>query len=721
MSTFFAPDPSERWTEEARHTPIAFNVEETDVSVNEDIIQTFTESMGTLPAVHEWVSWEEIFEGTETTFGVGTIYVVGSAILATIGAAITLRSPAAKGSGIPQVKATVAGFALPASFRLSTLLSKMVGLCFCVGAGLAIGPEGPMIHIGAIWGVLVSVVLGSLGLSAFISETELVCVGAATGVSAAFGAPLAGVIFVVEELGTSTGGTRYSTMLCAFGSAMIASLVLKSLDVGKSQRLSLFEVDYKSTWAPWEAIPFCFLGALGGLLGGLFILANEAVHKRRQAAWKNGSLCWLLPGPLNRLFKWMSGSRSRIHGQIIEVLLLAAFTAAANFPVMITRILQNDGIYALFSSCPVATPGKRMPHDPVGLCNGVGSEAFEEFVKLLCGAAILRFMQTAVTFGASIPAGLFVPSLFIGGCFGRILGALLKHLGMFGAGEVLVEPGVYAMVGAGAMLAGVSRMTISLTVVLFELTGGLTYIVPFMLSVLTAKWVGDYVTKGRSVYDVYGTFNGLAKIEPPEELRVLNACLIDFRDDETDLAPVPLWANHPIRSDDLRKYCDKIGDEDGFTVLNLVSGHAEVIGWVEKESIVSRLDAHEEDNSWFSFASEVVDSVEGEVEDVSSLVNPAKVVRVRPQCCITTALCIFRDCPDVRAIVTLEGPPFSLRTITRSSFWSRLLHSELPVVLSCPTKSLLQCAAKKKATGGYGMTFEDQVLQTKPKKAPHDI
>jgi len=719
MSSFFAPDPSEKWTEEARHTPIAFNVEETDVSINEDTIQTFTESMGTLPAVHEWVSWEEMLEGKDTTFGVGTIYVVGSAILAFIGVLVTLRTPGAKGSGIPQVKATVAGFALPGSFRLSTLLSKMVGLSFCVGAGLAIGPEGPMIHIGAIIGVLLSVVLTKFGLGSFISETELVCVGAAAGVSAAFGAPLAGVIFVVEELGHATGGTRYSTMLCAFGSAMIASLILKYLDVAKSQRLALFEVDYKSTWAPWEAIPFCFLGVLGGLLGGFWVLANEAVHKRRTAAWKNGQLCWMLPASIDRVLKWASGTKWHVNGQVIEVLMLAAFTAASNFPVMITRMLQNDGIFALFSSCPSAVPGHRMRPDPLGLCHDPNSPtAFEEFVKLLLGAAILRFFQCAVTHGASVPAGLFVPSLFIGGCFGRVLGAILKHMGMFGAGEVLVEPGVYAMVGAGAMLAGVSRMTISLTVVLFELTGGLTYIVPFMISVMTAKWVGDHVTKGRSIYDVYGKFNGLAKVEPPDELRLLNATLQDFRDDEEDLAPLPLWANNACRSDDLRKYCDQIGDEDGFTVLNIVRGHMEVIGWVEKEALLSRLNASEDnDDVWFSFTSEHA-NVAGEVVDVSSLVNPAKVVRVRPECGIATVLCIFSDSPEVRAVVTLEGPPFTLRTITRSRFWSRLLNSKLPVVLSCPTKQILQASSENTATGGFSMILPN--LDNK-KKASYDL
>merc|ERR1719453_776354 len=226
-----------------------------------------------------------------------------------------------------------------------------------------------MIHIGACWGSLLSGTMSRVGGLPSITDTELICVGAAVGVSAAFGAPLAGVLFVVEELGHATGGIRYSTMLCAFGSAMIASLILKYMDVAKSQRLSLFEVDYKSTWAPWEAIPFCFLGVLGGLLGGFFVLANEAVHKRRTMAWKTGQLCWLLPTSVNRFFKWISGTKSHVNGQVIEVLLLAAFTAASNFPVMITRILQNDGIFALFSSCPSAIPGKRMPHDPLGLCH----------------------------------------------------------------------------------------------------------------------------------------------------------------------------------------------------------------------------------------------------------------------------------------------------------------------------------------------------------------
>merc|ERR1719460_3036780 len=132
-----------------------------------------------------------------------------------------------------------------------------------------------MIHIGACFGAMLS--------SSFkLPDTELICVGAAAGVSAAFGAPLAGVLFAVEELGTGmAGGLKYSTMLCAFGSAVIASLTLKWLDITRTQRLTLFEVDYKQAWEAWESVPFCLVGVVGGVVGGLFIIANRAIHRRR--------------------------------------------------------------------------------------------------------------------------------------------------------------------------------------------------------------------------------------------------------------------------------------------------------------------------------------------------------------------------------------------------------------------------------------------------------
>ena len=98
-------------------------------------------------------------------------------------------------------------------------------------------------------------------------------------------------------------------------------------------------------------------------------------------------------------------------------------------------------------------------------------------------AALLRLAQTILTFGVPCPAGLFVPSLFTGSALGRAVGVIVQALN--GEQQLFprtVEPGVYAMVGAAAVLGGVCRVTISLVAIMLELTGGMTYIVPFMIA-----------------------------------------------------------------------------------------------------------------------------------------------------------------------------------------------------------------------------------------------
>merc|ERR1719393_545809 len=79
-----------------------------------------------------------------------------------------------------------------------------------------------------------------------------------------------------------------------------------------------------------------------------------------------------------------------------------------------------------------------------------------------------------------------------------------------------VEPGVYAMVGAASVLGGVCRVTISLVVIMFELTGGLEFIVPFMIAVLFAKWTGDLFTGG--IYDCYITIRNYPFLHEPDDI-----------------------------------------------------------------------------------------------------------------------------------------------------------------------------------------------------------
>ncbi|VDQ08185.1 unnamed protein product [Trichobilharzia regenti] len=102
---------------------------------------------------------------------------------------------------------------------------------------------------------------------------------------------------------------------------------------------------------------------------------------------------------------------------------------------------------------------------------------------MLAIALILKLILTVFTFGIKVPTGLFIPSLAAGAIMGRMLGIATEQFVVAHASHPLIEkmckssqpcinPGLYAMVGAAATLGGVTRMTISLVVVMLELTGG---------------------------------------------------------------------------------------------------------------------------------------------------------------------------------------------------------------------------------------------------------
>jgi len=698
MSHLFGPETGERWGEEsptfagAGHES-SFTEEFAEVAVNDGIAQTQTESAGSLAPVYEWVPWDRALRAHGGSSAALLIYVIGTCLLALCAALVTRCRPAARGSGIPEVKATVAGFATPSSFHVKTLAAKVVALSFCVGAGLAVGKEGPMIHIGACWGAFLALPISRLARGTSpIEETELICIGAAAGVAAAFGAPLAGVLFAVEELGTTLPtGLRYLTMLCAFGSAVVAALALKWMDLTRTQRLTLFEVDYKQAWAPWEALPFCFLGVCGGILGGAFVLANEAVHRRRLRAEAVGRSLWCLPSALDRV---SFGGRLSLLGffgvdvRVAEVVLLAMLTGLSNYPHTLTRMLQNDAIKSLFSQCPPTELSgvSSILRDPVGLCGAQEDvAALWGLLRLLLGALMLRFLQTVATFGALTPAGLFVPSLFMGGCAGRALGALLRFAGLSGA-QGVVEPGIYAMVGAGAMLAGVSRMTVSLAVVLFELTGGLTYVVPFMMAVLIAKWTGDAITDNRSVYDLHAELKGFTKVEMSDDVRILNATLMDLDAAEPPPAAA-LWVTSGCAKGSELAATSREAAGAGFAVVSLeASGEVEVLGWAQSSLVLALLSSASKDpacplasecaEQWFQMGRQGRRSPPpgcSAVGDLSRAVEPGGVVRVRGDCSLQAAYCVFRDCPGVRALVSIRGiGPESLTTVTRETFMAQL-------------------------------------------------
>lgn len=107
-------------------------------------------------------------------------------------------------------------------------------------------------------------------------------------------------------------------------------------------------------------------------------------------------------------------------------------------------------------------------------------------------ATILRVGLVIISYGCKVPAGIFVPSMAIGASFGRMVGILVQALhesfpdsSFFAACEPdvpCITPGTYAFLGAAAALSGIMHLTVSVVVIMFELTGALVYILPTMVS-----------------------------------------------------------------------------------------------------------------------------------------------------------------------------------------------------------------------------------------------
>ena len=208
-------------------------------------------------------------------------------------------------------------------------------------------------------------------------------------------------------------------------------------------------------------------------------------------------------------------------GPITQVMIVALLTALINYPNFYMRAQSSELVYSLFAECSTVID------DQFGLCKtGVATAGT---IFLLVFAAILGFFLASITFGLQIPAGIILPSMAIGALFGRAVGIIMEiwvhnHPTFFPFATCepdmpCVTPGTYAIIGAAAALGGVTRMTVSIVVIMFELTGALTYVLPIMIAVMVSKWVGDAFGK-RGIYETWIHFNEYPFLDNSDEIPI---------------------------------------------------------------------------------------------------------------------------------------------------------------------------------------------------------
>ncbi len=297
-------------------------------------------------------------------------------------------------------------------------------------------------------------------------------------------------MFSFEEVSTFFPSRTCSR---AFFAAVMAALSLQWFDPTGTGKLTLFQVTDAGKLNYFEYFPFALLGVLGGLFGAFFVHVNTNF-----SAIRMGDM-WKKRIPI-----------------VTEVALISSFTAITNLVNDFMEPLPSTVIHRLFAPCSDLIE----KYDELKLCDVDRTPAFGfNLVMSMFIAGMVRFVQMVVTFGTGVPAGLFVPSLFFGACMGRVLGTMMYWSNeTWGWAAFQIEPGVYSMIGAAAMLAGVCRVTISLVVIMFELTGALEHIVPFMLAVQIARWTGDYF--GAGIYDNHIKLRKYPFLHEPDECNI---------------------------------------------------------------------------------------------------------------------------------------------------------------------------------------------------------
>lgn len=352
----------------------------------------------------------------------GLPLVLAAAALATALAAWLVRrlSPYASGSGIPHVEAVLHGDLPPAPARLIPV--KFLGGLLAIGSGLALGREGPSVQMGAS----IAHLLGTtFRLNADDCRT-LLAAGAGAGLATAFNAPIAGAVFVLEEL-----ARRFDTRITiATLGASAGAIAVARLLVGQAPDFQVMPLPYPG----FETLPVHLaLGIVAGLLG---VAYNHAILGALTVA-------------------------DRLHACPVE--LRAALIGAA------------VGLLAWFAPALVGggdalTQRALTAPDPLGL---------------LAAVFAIRFVLGAVSYAAATPGGLFAPMLVLGAqsglLFSRLCGPWFP--------QVAASPTDLAIVGMAAFFTAVVRAPVTGIILVTELTGSFTLLLPMLGACFTAMTV----------------------------------------------------------------------------------------------------------------------------------------------------------------------------------------------------------------------------------------
>ena len=344
-------------------------------------------------------------------------------------------APESGGSGIPEIEGAMEGMR-PVRWK-RVLPVKFFGGLLALGSGMALGREGPSVQLGANIGRMISDTFKMDKLDA----QALLASGAAAGLAAAFNAPLAGIMFVIEEMRSQFNYSLTSTK-SVFISAVMATIVMRFMtDQQAVVTVTQYSnPDLMSLWL-YLLLGFCF-GVLGVLFNKMILATQDMylfIHKNQR--WRFVCVGIFLGG--------VFGALSVLSPHI-------AFSGLELIPKVEGGEFFAGGLLVIF---------------------------------------LFRILTTLLSFGSGAPGGVFAPTLALGTLFGMLFG--------LGAHEFFPElvsvPGTFAIAGMGGLFAATVRAPITGILLVIEMTSNYQMILPLIVTCLGATMVAQALG-GRPIY-----------------------------------------------------------------------------------------------------------------------------------------------------------------------------------------------------------------------------
>lgn len=378
-----------------------------------------------------------LVEVADHWFLVWPLAFILSALLAMVGYFLVRRfAPEAGGSGIPEIEGALEELRPVRWWRV--LPVKFIGGMGTLGAGMVLGREGPMVQLG---GNLGRMVVDVFRMRSPEARHTLLATGAAAGLSAAFNAPLAGILFIIEEMRPQF---RYNliSIKAVFTGVIMATIVFRIFNGDKA----VIEVGKLSN-APVNTLwLYLILGMIFGCVGPLF---NTLVLRTQD------------------MFQ-------RLHGGNIKKWVLIGGLIGGSCGVL--GLIQPAASGGGFNLIPIAAAGNFS-------------------VGLLLFIFIARVITTLLCFSSGAPGGIFAPMLALGTLLGTAFGMAATPL--FPAYHL--DAGTFAIAGMGALLAASVRAPLTGIVLVLEMTDNYQLILPMIITCLGATLLAQFLG-GKPLY-----------------------------------------------------------------------------------------------------------------------------------------------------------------------------------------------------------------------------